>query len=83
MFFDDINGLVIEVSNMNAHVGYVSDELPLHTGEQQVFRANDKSLLAFESLNHSDKIEGTLCPVVKDNKISNPDLYFNFAQLLA
>ena len=33
MFFDDINGLVAEISNLNYHIGYISDEYPLFTGE--------------------------------------------------
>ena len=30
MFFDDINGLVIQNGHSKSYIGYISDELPLY-----------------------------------------------------
>lgn len=82
MFFDDINGLTLEISHLNSLIGYIGDELPSFYGDSLMFCSEDQQKLSFENLILSENKSGILTPLLEENKIKDFDNYMHFIDML-
>lgn len=79
MFFDDLNGLVVNIGNLNSYIGYISDELPLYSSDS-VFGTLEDSKKNY----YFDEINPIMNPMLKinklldKNKIVDPESYLKF-----
>lgn len=79
MFFDDLNGIVANIGNLNSYIGYIGDELPLYSSDSVYGTIEDS-----KEKYYFDNINPRLNPMLKINKlldknqIVDPENYLKF-----